>query len=49
MRLRMLISHSLAVNAWPALPGDSLRSLNAASMRVMTSSSTASEMAGLPR
>ncbi len=49
MRLRMLMSHSLAVSAWPALPGDSLRFVKAVSMRPMTSSSAASEMAGLPR
>jgi hypothetical protein len=39
----------LDVNAWPALPGDSFKSLNAVSMRSMTVSSTASEIAGLPR
>ena len=49
MRLRMLISHSLAVSAWPALPGSAFRPLNAWSMRATTSSSACSDIDGFPR
>ena len=49
MRLRMLISHSLDVSAWPALPGTAFNPASALSRLPITTSSADAETWGLAR